>query len=154
MNERQERLGAVGVELRSQVSGKLGDVWWTFMLRGVLAGMLGIFALFWPTASFTILTRVVGLYCLADGLSGLLGAPPADRGASLSRVVAGLVVGGVLVFWPGTSVRTLLMVFGAWACCQPRPVMVLPDATGPAGVRRPAGYGMWKATTRTKTWTC
>src|SRR5208337_2518649 len=86
-----------------------------FMLRGVLAGMLGIFALFWPTASFTILARVVGLYCLADGLSGLIGAPRADRGAYLPQVVVSLVVGGVLLFWPGTSVRTLLMVFGAWA---------------------------------------
>jgi uncharacterized membrane protein HdeD (DUF308 family) len=115
MNEREERLRAVGMEVRSAVSGKLGDVWWAIMLRGVLAGMLGIFALFWPTASFTILTRVVGLYCLVDGLSGLMGAPQADRRASLPRVVVGLVVGGVLLFWPGTSVRTLLMVFGAWA---------------------------------------
>ena len=115
MNEREERLRAVGVEVRSKVSGKLGDVWWAFMLRGVLAGMLGIFALFWPTASFTILTRVVGLYCLVDGLSGLVRGPRADRGASLPQVVVGLLVGGVLLFWPGTSVRTLLMVFGAWA---------------------------------------
>jgi uncharacterized membrane protein HdeD (DUF308 family) len=112
MDEREERLRAVGVEVRTRLSGKLGDVWWAFMLRGVCAAMLGIFALFWPTASFTILTRVVGLYCLADGLSGLMGA---DRGASLPQVVVGLVVGGVLLFWPGTSVRTLLMVFGAWA---------------------------------------
>ena len=115
MNEREERLRALGLELRDQVSGKLGDVWWKFMLRGVFAAMLGIFALFWPTASFTILARVVGLYCLADAVSGLMGGPRPDRGAYLPQVVVGLVVGGVLLFWPGTSVRTLLMVFGAWA---------------------------------------
>ena len=115
MNEREERLRAVGMEVRGRVSGKLGDVWWAFMLRGVLAGMLGIFALFSPTANFTILTRVVGLYCLADGLSGLFGVARSDRGASLTRVVVGLLVGGVLLFWPSSSVRTLLMVFGAWA---------------------------------------
>ncbi len=61
MNERDERVRAVGLELRGQVSGKLGDVWWAFMLRGVFAGTLGIFVLFWPTASFTVLTRVIGL---------------------------------------------------------------------------------------------
>lgn len=115
MNERDERVRAVGLELRGQVSGKLGDVWWAFMLRGVFAGTLGIFVLFWPTASFTVLTRVVGLYCLADGLSGLLGASRVNRGPYLPQVVASLLVGGVLLFWPGTSVRTLLMVFGAWA---------------------------------------
>ncbi len=115
MNEREERLRAVGVELRGQLSGKLGDVWWKFMLRGALAAMLGFFALFWPTASFTILARVVGLYCIADALSGLMGGPRVDRGAYLPQVVVSLVVGGILLFWPGTSVRTLLMVFGAWA---------------------------------------
>jgi uncharacterized membrane protein HdeD (DUF308 family) len=115
MNERQERLRAVGLEVRSRVSSELGDVWWAFMLRGVFAGMLGIFALFWPTTSFTILVRVVGLYCLADALSGLMGARRADRGAYLPQIVVGLVVGGILLLWPGTSVRTLLMVFGAWA---------------------------------------
>ncbi len=79
------------------------------------SGTLGIFVLFWPTVSFTVLTRVVGLYCLAEGLSGLLGASRVYRGPYLPQVVASLLVGGVLLFWPGTSVRTLLMVFGAWA---------------------------------------
>jgi len=31
--------------VQSRVSGKLGDIWWTFMLRGVFAGVLGICAL-------------------------------------------------------------------------------------------------------------
>jgi hypothetical protein len=44
MDEREERLRAIGLEVRDRVSGKLGDVWWAFMLRGVLAGLLGIFA--------------------------------------------------------------------------------------------------------------
>jgi len=115
MDEREERVRAAAAQVRSAVSGKLGDVWWAFLLRGVFAGLLGIFALFWPTASFTILTRVVGLYCLADGLSGLMGASRVDRGAYIPQIVVSLVVGGVLLFWPATSVRTLLMVFGAWA---------------------------------------
>ena len=136
MNEREERLRAVGLELRGQVSGKLGDVWWKFMLRGVFAGMLGFFALFWPTASFTILARVVGLYCLADAVSGLMGGPRVDRSAYLPQVVVGLVVGGVLLFWPGTSVRTLLMVFGAWALFTG--VSQMWPLAGPASTTLPA----------------
>jgi uncharacterized membrane protein HdeD (DUF308 family) len=54
------------------VSGKLGDIWWAFTLRGVFARMLGICALIKAIPSFRILTRVVGLYLLADGLPGLL----------------------------------------------------------------------------------
>ena len=86
------------------------------MLRGVFAGLLSICALFWPTPSFTILTRVIGLYCLADGLGGLVGALRAsDRGSYLLQAVVSLVVGGILFFLPGASARTLLMVFGGWA---------------------------------------
>ena len=116
MNERNEPLGSLAAGIQSRVSGKLGDIWWAFMLRSVFAGVLGIFALIWPTPTFTILTRMIGLYCLADGVSGLVGALWADdRGTYLLQAVVSLVVGGFLVLWPRTSARTLLMVFGGWA---------------------------------------
>jgi uncharacterized membrane protein HdeD (DUF308 family) len=116
MNERNEPLGSLAAGIQSRVSGKLGDIWWAFMLRGVFAGVLGICALIWPTLSFTILTRMVGLYCLGDGLSGLVGALRAsDRSTYLLQAVVSLAVGGVLLFLPSASARTLLMVFGGWA---------------------------------------
>jgi uncharacterized membrane protein HdeD (DUF308 family) len=116
MNERNEPIWSLPAGMQSLVSAKLGDIWWAFMLRGVFAAVLGTFALIWPTPSFTILTRMIGLYCLADGLSGLVGALRAsDRGTYLLQAVVSLVVGGLLLFWPSTSVRTLLMVFGGWA---------------------------------------
>ena len=107
MNERMEPLGSLAAGMQSRVSAKLGDIWWAFMLRGVVAGVLGIFALIWPTPTFTILTRMIGIYCLADGLPGLVGALRAsDRGTYLLQAVVSLVVGGFLLFWPSTSVRT------------------------------------------------
>jgi len=116
MNERNEPPGSLAAGMQSCVSAKLGDIWWAFMLRGVFAGVLGIFALIWPTPTFTILTRMIGLYCLADGLPGLVGALRAsDRGTYLLQAVVSLVVGGVLLFLPSASARTLLMVFGGWA---------------------------------------
>jgi uncharacterized membrane protein HdeD (DUF308 family) len=116
MNERKEPLQSLAAGVHSRVSGKLGDIWWAFMLRGVFAGVLGIFALIWPTPTFTILTRIIGLYCLADGLPGLVGALRAsDRGTYLMQAVVSLAVGGVLLFLPSASARTLLMVFGGWA---------------------------------------
>jgi uncharacterized membrane protein HdeD (DUF308 family) len=115
MNERNEPFGSLAAGMQGRVSAKLGDIWWAFMLRGVFAGVLGIFALIWPTPTFTILTRVVGLYCLADGLPRLVEALRAsDRGTYLLQAVVSLVVGGFLLFWPSTSARTLLMIFGAW----------------------------------------
>lgn len=116
VNEQEERLRSIAAGVQSRVSGKLGDIWWAFMLRGVFAGLLGICTLIWPTPSFTILTRLVGLYCLADGLSGFVGALRiSDRGIYLLQAAVSLVVGGVLVFLPGAAARTLLRVLGGWA---------------------------------------
>jgi hypothetical protein len=101
MNEREERLRSVAAAVQNRVSGKLGDIWWAFMLRGAFAGVLGVCALIWPTPSFTILTRMIGLYCLADGLAALVGVlRTSDRGTYLLQPAVGLVVGGVLLFWP------------------------------------------------------
>jgi len=61
MNERKEPLMPFAAGIQSGVSAKLGDIWWAFMLRGVFAGVLGLFALIWPTTTFTILTRIIGL---------------------------------------------------------------------------------------------
>lgn len=94
---------------------RLGDVWWTFMLRGAFAGALGICALVWPTVSVEILIRLVGLYCLVDGAVGLVGALRTSDRPYLLQAIFGVVVGLVLLFWPGATARVLLMVFGAWA---------------------------------------
>ena len=102
--------------LAAGVSAKLGDVWWAFMLRGVLAAVLGLCALIWPSLSLAILMRLVGIYCLLDGVTGLAGAVRAsERGAHLLQALLGLVVGVLLLFWPEGSVRTLLVIFGIWA---------------------------------------
>ncbi|MGH7807328.1 MAG: HdeD family acid-resistance protein [Thermodesulfobacteriota bacterium] len=86
------------------------------MLRGVLAGVLGICALVWPTAGLGIITALVGIYCLADGISGLVGAMRvSDRGSYLLQALFGIVVGLILLAWPRESIRILLMFFGAWA---------------------------------------
>jgi len=75
INERRgERVQTVAAGVRAGVSSKLGSIWWSFLLRGIFAIALGIFALFWPALSLSILVLAVGLYCVADGVAGLVGA--------------------------------------------------------------------------------
>ena len=97
---------------RSPVSG----IWWVFMLRGVLAAVLGVVALFWPTLTIKILVLFVGAYLIADGVMGLVvtsrrGPAP---GRWLQPAVSALI-GLLLVFWPGESATTLFVVLGAAA---------------------------------------
>jgi uncharacterized membrane protein HdeD (DUF308 family) len=116
MDGARDRWRALAADVRSRASDRLGHLWWTVMLRGVLAAALGLCALLWPGVSLAILVHLVGLYCLADGLAGVLEASRAsERGVSLLQAVLGVVVGAVLLLWPGPSIRLLLMVFGAWA---------------------------------------
>lgn len=113
MDQRQdaEPLGAAAPDARKRLSG----TWWTFMMRGILAGILGLFALFWPSTTLEILITLVGIFCVVDGLTGLFGAyRTSPRGASVVSPIVSLAIGLILLFWPGATVRTLLVVFGAW----------------------------------------
>lgn len=97
--------------------GPMGDrIWWIFILRGVLAAALGIFALIWPTLTLSILVLLVGAYLIADGVMGLVLA--SRRSASPGRLlqpVVSAVIGLLLVLWPSESARTLFVVLGAAA---------------------------------------
>jgi uncharacterized membrane protein HdeD (DUF308 family) len=89
-------------------------IWWVFVLRGVLAAALGIFALIWPTVTLEILVLLVGAYLIADGVTALVVA--LRRGASSGRLfqpAISVVIGLVVVLWPSESARTLFVVLGA-----------------------------------------
>jgi len=113
---RRERIRAAAIGVRTGVSDKLGSIWWSFLLRGLFAIALGIFALFWPGLSLSVLVLAVGIYCIADGAAGLIGAlrhPELREYLAQALIVLG--IGAVLVFWPEASLRTLLVLLGAAA---------------------------------------
>lgn len=114
--KKRERVQAVAAGVRAGVSSKLGSIWWSFLLRGIFAVALGIFALFWPTLSLSILAFAVGLYCVADGAIGLFGAlryPELREYLVQALVVLG--IGAVLIIWPGATLRIVLLVLGVAA---------------------------------------
>jgi uncharacterized membrane protein HdeD (DUF308 family) len=110
------RLQEAAAKAKLGLSEKLGDVWWFFLIRGVLAAVLGVCALIWPTASLEILVRVIGAWLVIDGIAGIVGSLRAEeRGSFLLQAGISLVIGLVLLFWPDASVRTLFTVIGIWA---------------------------------------
>lgn len=113
---RRERVQAVVAGVRARVSDKLASIWWAFLLRGIFAIALGIFAFFRPGLSLGALVLAVGLYCVADGAAGLVGAlrHPELR-EHVAQALINLCIGAVLVFWPGATLRTLLVLLGAAA---------------------------------------
>lgn len=92
------------------------QIWWMFVLRGLLAAALGVVALIWPTLTMAVLVLLVGAYLIADGVMGMVVAARRSLpGGRWVQPVVSVVVGLVLIFWPGESARTLFVVLGAAA---------------------------------------
>jgi len=110
-----ERLQAAAAGLKNRVSGKMGNVWWAFMLRGLLALGLGVSALIWPKLTLALLVRLIGIYALLDGAAGIIsGIRGRDLQSYLLPALVSLAVGAVLLFWPGLTVKWLLIILGIW----------------------------------------
>lgn len=100
----------------SSAGPRSGQIWWVFMLRGVLAAALGVFALIWPTLTLQILVLLVGAYLIADGVMGLVIAfRRSARAGRMLQPVVSVVLGLLLVLWPAESARTLFVVLGVAA---------------------------------------
>ena len=116
MTLEREQLQAAAAGATGQISNRLGDVWWSLLIRGLLAVALGLVALFWPKATLALLVRLIGLYVLFDGILSLLAAFRAkDLGAYLGPGLVSLVVGLILLFWPDVTGRLLMVIVGLWA---------------------------------------
>jgi len=108
-------MSASGTRIGEYTGRRRGKVWWSFLLRGLIAGALGLCALIWPSASLSILLRLVGLYLLADGVLGLIAAyRSSDRTPYFIQAAISLIIGAILLFWPGATVKTLFVIFGIW----------------------------------------
>ncbi|KUJ76137.1 hypothetical protein AVO45_12530 [Ruegeria marisrubri] len=101
------------LEGREALGQTLADLWWTFLLRGVLAGAVGIAALFWPTGSIALLLRLVGVLLVLDGGLTLLGF--GRRGLIGGAGIGAVLIGLVLLIWPEGTARVAFFLLGAWA---------------------------------------
>lgn len=100
-------------EAREAFGARLGALWWAFLLRGLLAGAVGVAALFWPTGSISLLLQIVGLLLILDGGLALFGF--GRRGAAGGIGIGAIVIGLVLLIWPEGTARFAFVLLGAFA---------------------------------------
>jgi uncharacterized membrane protein HdeD (DUF308 family) len=94
--------------------------WWTFLVRGVIAILLGAVAFIWPEQAKLALVLVFGAYALVDGIfsmtAGIAASPYFNRWWALAlEGLAGIVIGLLTFFWPNITGLVLLYFIGAWA---------------------------------------
>lgn len=119
MPDKREKIRKAVSGAKHKAGARLGDIWWWFLIRGVLMLGLAIFALFWPQKTIALMVNILGAYLLIDGVLGIVGAlRSSDKRSVPMLAVAGLVLGAVLLFWTGVSVKTFLVLVGAWALVQ------------------------------------
>ena len=97
----------------------LARYWWVFALRGVAAIIFGILAIIWPGLVLLTLVTLFGAYALVDGvfsvISGIVSFGRNQRWwPALLRGIAGIIIGILTFFWPGTTALALLYLIAAW----------------------------------------
>ncbi|WP_170417927.1 HdeD family acid-resistance protein [Ruegeria atlantica] len=140
-NQQGEILDDGSLDPRDALGDQLTDLWWTFLLRGILAGVLGIAALFWPTGSISLLIRLVGVLLVLDGGLTLLGF--GRRGIIGGFGLGALLIGLILLIWPEGVARLAFFLLGAWALIVGIGSLMawrqLPDAHSDASTMRNSG---------------
>jgi uncharacterized membrane protein HdeD (DUF308 family) len=92
---------------------------WVLGLHGLASAVVGVLILAWPGISVYALTIVFGAYTLATGIVEIAAAFTSqgkeERGWLILRGILGIVVGVVVLAWPGISALALLYVIGVYA---------------------------------------
>ena len=107
--------------------GRLGSLlqgqWWVLLIRGIIAILLGIFALVNTGATVMVLVIWLGLYAIVDGILKIY-ATIFQRQAGeslwpgLLSGMAGIILGIMIFAWPKVTVAILLALIAARAIIQ------------------------------------
>ena len=94
--------------------------WWSPVVRGVVAVLLGIVALAWPGITLGAIVLLFGAYALIHGIVSLAGiwrpAGTHERwGALLFEGIVGIAAAIVTIAWPAITLLSLIYVIAAWA---------------------------------------
>jgi uncharacterized membrane protein HdeD (DUF308 family) len=117
--EQLRQTAAPAARVQSIISDRLGDVWVSYLWRGLAALALGFGALFWPKATIALLVQLVGIFAVLNGVASLFSAWQARLpGSYWLPAWLSLTVGAVLLFWPGVTVHLLFIIVGIWALIQ------------------------------------
>lgn len=111
-----ERIRAAASQARDGMTVRLGHIRRALLIKAVLIAIAGICVIAWPQAAAQYLLWAIAAIFVFDGIVGVLSLFSAgERGAYFIQGLVSLAVGLVLFLWPGATIRTLVLAFGAWA---------------------------------------
>jgi len=98
----------------------LAEHWWSPVLRGLVAIVVGVIALALPGITVGALVILFGAYALIDGIAAFIAAFRSSRaherwGMLVLEGLAGIVTAAITIFWPPLTALVLVYLIGAWA---------------------------------------
>jgi uncharacterized membrane protein HdeD (DUF308 family) len=112
----------------------------SLIARGILAVIIGIIALAWPSVTVLALVILFAIYAfIAAGLQAARAFSSRDAGPVLGHLLLGLAdlaAGVIALAWPGPTALVLVLIVGVWAVIAGLVEFCAAFASGePAGTR-------------------
>jgi uncharacterized membrane protein HdeD (DUF308 family) len=94
--------------------------WWSLVLRGIVAILLGVITFVWPGITLAGLVILFGAYALVDGIMSIVGAIRASRvdeprGFLVLEGIVGIGAAVATMLWPAITALALVYIVAAWA---------------------------------------
>ena len=119
----------------------LSSNWWAAAIRGVIAILIGAFAIFAPAATLIALVMIFAAYALVDGVFAIVlairGARKHERwGWLLFNGIISIASAAIAILFPGLTAFAFAILFAAWA-------IVSGTASLIAGFQLGKSHGRW-----------
>ena len=119
----------------------LSSNWWAAAIRGVIAILIGTFAILAPAPTLVALLMIFAAYSFVDGVFAIVlairGARKHERWGWLAfNGVVSIAAAAVAVFFPGPTIVAFGILFAAWA-------IVSGSASLAAGLGLGISHGRW-----------
>lgn len=94
--------------------------WWLMLLWGVLVGLFGLCAIFWPHLTLLTLIFLFGAFALINGVLGLFMAMQERTvlpswGAAMVAATISIIFGLAVMVWPHVTAVIILYLIAFWA---------------------------------------
>lgn len=119
----------------------LASNWWAAAIRGVIATLIGAFAILAPAETLIALVMIFAAYSLVDGVFAIVlavrGARKHERWGWLAfNGVVSIAAAAVAVFYPGPTMVAFAILFAIWA-------IISGGASVAAGLGLGKSHGRW-----------
>lgn len=119
----------------------LASNWWAAAIRGVVAILIGAFAILAPAPTLMALVMIFAAYSFVDGVFAIVlairGARKHERWGWLAfNGVVSIAAAAVAIFFPVATIIVFAILFAVWAIASG-------TATVVAGIRLGKSHGRW-----------